>query len=149
MGFDITHSGARRTGEARQCANLVNYASSQVVICHIHFPAAKALYIRVTHMSATTHLVGCGGFECGPHPGRVTGMEPTGNVCATHHSQHACVITHMPLTKAFAKIAVNINGVHRQPYAIFRKLKIVETDMMAIYQVMMQVIIPSQSNQRG
>ena len=81
--------------------------------------------------------------------GRVTGMEPTGNVCATHHSQHACVITHMPLTKAFAKIAVNINGVHRQPYAIFRKLKIVETDMMAIYQVMMQVIIPSQSNQRG
>ena len=55
----------------------------------------------------------------------------------------------LALTKAFAKIAVNINGVHRQPYAIFRKLKIVETDMMAIYQVMMQVIIPSQSNQRG
>ncbi|MGU0057255.1 hypothetical protein ACVXG7_25585 [Enterobacter hormaechei] len=64
--------------------------------------------------------------------------------------QSACVRHHPYATdQSFAKIAVNINGVHRQPYAIFRKLKIVETDMMAIIQVMMQVIIPSQSNSVG
>ena len=76
-------------------------------------------------------------------------MEPTGNVCATHHSQHACVITHMPLTKAFRQDRCVINGVRRAAWRNFQEIKIVETDMMAIYRVMMQVIIPARATSVG
>ena len=82
--LDVVQRHTRRIAEGFQCANLIHYIGLSFGGADCHFAAAKALQVGQTGVCAHLHAVFFAQQYALFHHGRVSRVEPAGNVRAGH-----------------------------------------------------------------